>query len=84
MLLLGKPVLTTGRCFYANKSFTRDVDQREQLEAALVVATESRLSRSERSELNVFCQYLFGHYLLPKDPRLAGQREKRLREILGA
>lgn len=84
MLLLGKPVLTAGRCFYANKSFTRDVDQREKLEAALIAATESGLSSSERSELNVFCQYLFAHYLLPKEPRLTGQREKRLREILGA
>lgn len=83
MLLLGKPVVTAGRCLYANKGFTHDVGQRDNLEAALVAAMEIGLSNSEKKELDVFLHYLFGHYLLPKDPRLAGQREKRFREILG-
>jgi hypothetical protein len=83
MLLLGKPVVTAGRCFYARKNFTHDVCQRGELEAALVAAMESGLSSSQKEELDVFCQYLFAHDLLPKDPLLAGQREKRLREILG-
>ncbi len=83
MLLLGKPVVTAGRCFYANKGFTHDVVQRDDLEAALLAAMAIGLSSSQKKELDLFLSYLLGHYLLPKAPRLAGQREKRLREILG-
>jgi hypothetical protein len=83
MLLLGKPVVTAGRCFYANKGFTHDVVQRNDLEAALLAAMAIGLSSHQKKELDLFLSYLLGHYLLPKAPRLAGQREKRLREILG-
>lgn len=84
MLLLGKPVVTVGRCFYANKGFTHDINQSDEIEPRLIAAINSGLSSYEKKELHIFCQYLFSHYLLPKDPHLAGQRENRLREILGA
>ena len=82
MLLMGKPVVTAGRCFYANKGFTHDVGQRNNLENSLLAAMDFGLSDSEKKELGIFTKYLIAHYMLPKNPCSAGQREMRLREIL--
>lgn len=83
MLLLGKPVVTAGRCTYAGHGFTFDVTHHGELESQIIKAMETGLTPAAREELEAFSRYLFGHYLLPKDPELAAQRSERLREIFG-
>lgn len=83
MLLLGKPVVTAGRCTYAGHGFTFDVTHRGELESRIIKAMETGLTPEARQEIEAFSRYLFGHYLLPKDPALAAQRSERLREIFG-
>ena len=83
MGLLGKPVVTTGRCFYARNGFTWDVGRRELLEAAVDNAMQRGITPEETTRLHEFCRYLFWHYLLPLDARAASKRAHRLQEILG-
>jgi 2-polyprenyl-3-methyl-5-hydroxy-6-metoxy-1,4-benzoquinol methylase len=83
MLLLGKPVVTAGRCFYAGNGFTIDVNSQEELETQIIKALQTGLTPEAREELTAFCRYLFGHYLLPKNPQLAALRVARLEEIFG-
>jgi len=83
MALLGKPVVTTGRCFYAQNGFTWDVGRRELLEPALVAAMDGGITPGETARLHAFCRYLFGHYLLPIDPQHAARKVHRIAEVLG-
>jgi len=83
MTILGRPVVTTGRCFYAGSGFTWDITRRELLETAVEAAIDHGLSEVERVRLRSFCQYLFGYFLLPLDYDALPTRIPRLREILG-
>jgi capsule polysaccharide export protein KpsC/LpsZ len=82
MLLLGKPMVTAGRCFYSKNGFTYDLFQKSDLESKIIEAMQAGLTDSAKEELYEFSSYLFDHYLLPKDLLLSVQKVNRLREIL--
>lgn len=83
MTLLGKPVVTTGRCFYAGNGFTWDVGRKDLLGPAIESAMRAGLAAEETARLHEFCRYLFSHYMLPLDPARLPAHEARLREVLG-
>lgn len=83
MVLLGKPVVTTGNSLYSHNGFTWDIARPELLESSIEGALALGLTGSEILRLYSFCRYLFGHYLIPFDPVKAAVKNKRLHEVLG-
>ena len=69
MALLGKQVITAGRCSYANKGFTWDIDHVSMLEQTINSALAHEYSPLEYQKLIRFCYYYFYHYMIPKDLR---------------
>jgi hypothetical protein len=66
MALLGKPVITSGRCFYAGAGFTWDVSAPALLHATLDAAFACAPSEAQHLARWRFAHYLFFSYMLPK------------------
>lgn len=80
MALLGKQVITAGRCIYAGKGFTWDVDHKSMLEQTVNAAIKHQYTGEEYGRLIAFCDYYFNHYLISKD---LSMNAKRLYSLFG-
>jgi hypothetical protein len=80
MALLGKPVITAGRCFYAGKGFTRELVRPQLLDVVLADALNHPQTVEEYTCLMRFCHYLFFDYMIPKD---LSSNTHRLARLMG-
>jgi capsule polysaccharide modification protein KpsS len=69
MLAIGKPLISVGRAFYANKGFTRDAATREDLANAIrEMSANPRLSEDQTQRVRNFLYHIIFEHQIEYDP----------------